>query len=58
MSRHIPQVDPRAATAAPISRPAHADYSDEISTAEIAALRQFAPQDESLMGALVHEFRW
>lgn len=50
--------DPRAAIAAPIPPPEPADYSDELTAEQLAALRQLAPQDEVDMGDLVHEFRW
>lgn len=48
--------DPRAD--APIPPPEPADYSDELTPEQLAALRQLAPQDEADMGDLVHEFRW
>lgn len=35
--------------------PEPADYSDEMTQAQVDALRQHAPQDESKMGSLVHE---
>jgi hypothetical protein len=58
MTRPPPELDPRRAGAKPVAPPEPADYSDEITPAQLAELRKFAPQDESLMGALVHEFRW
>jgi hypothetical protein len=53
-----PKRDPREAFAAPIPAPEPADYSDELTEAQLRALRQLAPQDEADMGDLVHEFRW
>lgn len=41
-----------------IPAPEPVDYSDELTKEQIDALREFAPQDESKMGALVHEFTW
>lgn len=38
--------------------PAPADYSDELTKEQIDALRELAPQEESKMGALVHELCW
>lgn len=38
--------------------PTPADYSDELTKEQIDALRELAPQDESKMGALVHELCW
>ena len=58
MSKRQPKVDPRVAAAGPIAPPEIADYSDALSKAQLAALRELSPQDESKMGALVHEFRW
>ena len=53
-----PNRDPRAASAAPLPAPEPADYSDELTIEQVAALRECAPQDEAEMGDLVHEFRW
>lgn len=47
-----------SARGAMLPPPEPADYSDELTDAQIEALRQYAPQDESKMGALVHEFSW
>lgn len=38
--------------------PEPADYSDELSPAQLAALRDLVPQDERKLGELVHEFTW
>ncbi len=35
-----------------------ADYDDELTPAQVAALQTYAPQNESEMGELVHEFTW
>lgn len=56
MSGRIPRPNPDRATRPSI--PAPADYSDELSNAQLAALRSLVPQDERKMGALVHEFTW
>lgn len=58
MTKTPPLMDPRAAAGSPIPAPEPADYSDEVTAEQIAALRQRAPQHESDMGDLVHEFRW
>lgn len=53
-----PKMDPRAAARPPVPPAVPADYSDELTEAQIEALRRFAPQDERQMGPLVHEFTW
>lgn len=58
MSNRPPKLDARAARGQPIPPPKAADYSDEVSPAQVEALRALACQDESKMGALVHEFTW
>jgi len=58
MSNRPPMYDPRAARGTPISAPEPADYSDELTPEQLAALRHLAPQVESEMGDLVHEFQW
>ncbi len=58
MSAPPPKTDMRASGLRPIAPPAPADYTDEVTAEQYEALRRFAPQDESKMGALVHEFRW
>lgn len=45
-------------SAKPINPPEPANYTDELTAEQLAYLRTYAPQDESLMGSLVHEFRW
>jgi hypothetical protein len=51
-----PSVDHARGSALPAARPA--DYSDELTKAQIEALRACAPQDEAKMGPMVHEFSW
>jgi hypothetical protein len=58
MSNRPPKLDASAARGKPISPPKPADYSDEVSDAQVSALRSLVSQDESKMGALVHEFTW
>lgn len=58
MSSNTPKGDARAAKAAKIPSPPPANYDDELTPAQLAALRLLAPQNESEMGDLVHEFRW
>lgn len=41
-----------------LPEPPAADYRDELTEAHIEALRNCWTQDESKMGAMVHEFRW
>jgi hypothetical protein len=41
-----------------IPEPPAADYSDEITEKQMAALRTVWTQDESAMGPVVHEFKW
>jgi hypothetical protein len=41
-----------------IPEPEPADYSDEMTSADVQALRDVCTQDESKMGALVHGFTW
>lgn len=53
----IPKADLRAARPA-VPPPPPADYSDELTKAQLAELRKLAPQRESEMGPLVHEFTW
>lgn len=57
MSGRPPRPDPLAVRPA-FPPPEPADYSDELTEEQIEALREFAPQDESKMGALVYEFTW
>ena len=56
--RNTPKTRADQARGAAIPPPPPADYSDELTNAQIEALRQHAPQDENKMGPLVHEFRW
>ncbi|MES1157221.1 MAG: hypothetical protein ABUL73_05525 [Alphaproteobacteria bacterium] len=56
MSGRTPK--PVVAGTAVIPPPKHADYSDELTDEQINALREYAEQDESKMGALVYEFTW
>ena len=58
MTNRPPKRDPRAATAAPVPPVEPADYSDELTSEQLAVLRRLAPQAESEMGDLVHEFKW
>jgi hypothetical protein len=58
MSGRTPRPDHDRAPPASIPAPKPADYSDELTKAQLAALREHAPQDETKMGALVHEFSW
>ena len=58
MTHRPPKKDPRAPEGRPVPAPKPADYSDEISNEQDAALRTYAPQDESKMGPLVHELAW
>ena len=52
MLRHDRVQAPSMPPAAP------ADYDDELTAAQIATLRTYAPQTEAEMGELVHEFTW
>ena len=56
--RRTPKPDAQSGRGAIISPAEPADYSDELTEAQIEALRQYAPQDEKQMGPLVHEFTW
>lgn len=56
--RRIPKPVADRARGAITSPVEPADYSDELTEAQIEALRQYAPQDEKKMGPLVHEFTW
>ena len=56
MPHRTPQPDPDAPLAIP--EPLPADYSDEVSKAQVEALRRAHTQVEAEMGPLVHEFRW
>ncbi len=58
MTNRTPKMDASAPRAPAIPAPTPADYSDELSGAQVDALRKHAPQDESKMGHLVHEFTW
>lgn len=58
MSTRPPKLDPRRAAGAPLPRARDADYSDEITTKQIDALRRYYPQDESKMGPVVDELTW
>lgn len=51
-----PRADMARGPAMPAPEPA--DYSDELSNEQIDVLRKVATQDETKMGALVHEFVW
>jgi len=51
-----PQPDPTAVLKLP--EPPAADYCDELSKVQMDTLRQEWNQDETQMGAVVHEFRW
>jgi hypothetical protein len=66
---HYDEVDPEGqmSTRAPkpemdavwkLPEPPAADYSDELTKAQVANLRQLWTQDESAMGPVVHEFKW
>ena len=57
MSR-TPKPDAQRARGAVLPPVEPADYSDELTKAQIAALRRYAAQDETKMGPLVHEFTW
>lgn len=56
MSHRTPRPDPEAVLRLP--EPPAADYSDELSRAQLDRLRSVWTQDESAMGPVVHEFRW
>lgn len=56
--RRPPKPDAQSGRGAIIPPAEPADYSDELTEAQIEALRQYAPQDEKQMGPLVHEFTW
>lgn len=58
MSNRPPKMEGAAPSGRSIPAPKPADYSDEVSTAQIEALRSISCQDESKMGSLVHEFTW
>ena len=58
MTNRPPKRDPRNAKAAAIKPVEPADYSDELTSEQLAVLRRLAPQRESEMGDLVHEFKW
>lgn len=58
MTNRPPKEDGRAPRGRALPPVLPADYSDEVSPAQIDALRKVACQDESKMGALVHEFTW
>lgn len=51
-----PKPDHEAALRLP--EPPEADYSDELTAAHIETLKGAWTQDETQMGAVVHEFRW
>lgn len=56
MHRRTPKPDMHAALRLP--EPPAADYSDELTKAQIENLRSVWTQDESKMGPVVHEFSW
>lgn len=56
MNGRMPKPDATAAWKIP--EPPEADYSDEITEAQIKNLRSAWSQDESAMGPVVHEFKW
>ena len=58
LMRNTPKPSADRAQGAVIPPPPPADYSDELSNTQIEVLRSYAPQDESKMGPVVHEFRW
>lgn len=58
MTNRPPKIDPRAAKAPSIPSVEPADYSDELTSEQLAVLRRSAPQTEARMGDLVHEFKW
>jgi len=58
MSNRPPKMDPRAPARKGVPCPERADYSDEVSDAQMERLRKFVSQDERAMGPLVHEFTW
>lgn len=41
-----------------IPEPAPADYHEELTATDLAALRESCTQDAAAMGTVVHEFRW
>lgn len=53
-----PKLDAQRARGAALPPVEPADYSDELTQAQLKTLRQYAPQDERQMGPLVHEFTW
>lgn len=55
MSR-TPKPDAVRGRGAVLPPPEPADYSDELTEAQAEAMRRTAPQDETGMGPLVHEF--
>ena len=57
MTHGTPRLDDQAFGLA-IPEPEPADYSDELTNADVDALRSIWTQDERAMGAIVHEFRW
>lgn len=56
MNNRVPKPDVNAAWQVP--EPMPADYSDEISEAQMEAVRSVWTQDEAAMGPVVHEFKW
>ena len=58
MNTRTPKPDPRSVSGKPIPAAPGGDYNDELTPAQVDALRQHAPQDEAKMGPLVHEFTW
>ncbi len=58
MSGLPPKTDGLRGRGARIPRPKPADYSDEISTEQLALIRAIVTQDERKMGPVVHEFAW
>ena len=58
MSQRPPKQDPRAPSGPAVPPSPPANYSDELTDAQAAALCRHAPRDEAKMGPLVHEFTW
>ena len=55
MSR-TPKPDATRGRGAVLPPPEPANYSGELTEAQVDAMRRYAPQNESDMGPLVHEF--
>lgn len=56
MTQRTPK--PNTSAAWNVPEPPPADYSDELTAAQLAAMRMEWTQDEAEMGPLVHEFKW